>query len=246
MSYSGKDKEALKSGEDKNSSEKIDVDEDMTAKESENEVSTVLVPLAENSLSINVISAIKEIDKLYKQGVLHYSESIHRYNIEIEKLKNEIELENKKNEEEQRSLFAIESILDHECKLFEKLHDKLTQKVASFVELRDEYKDSLEESIYHEKLSRKNSELLMLVDEIEEKEMALLNQELEKINLSNVFRKKVKKLEDLTRSLKEVELEKNYFESTELQKLSYSNPEQLMLNSEPEQIVDTIIMDNDK
>ncbi|CAA6798752.1 MAG: Unknown protein [uncultured Sulfurovum sp.] len=245
MSYSGKDKEDLQSIEEKNSSEKIDVDDTIT-KESDKEVSTTLVPLSDNSLSMNVISAIKEIDKLYKQGVLHYSESIHRYNIEIEKLKNEIELENKKNEEEQRSLFAIESILDHECKLFEKLHDKFMQKVASLVELRDEYKDSLEESMYNEKLSRKHSELFDLVDEIEEKEMALLNQELEKINLSNIFRKKVKKLEDLTRSLKEVELEKNYFESTELQKLSYSSSEQLMLNSESEQIVDTVIMDNDK
>jgi len=209
-----------------------------------NKISEELVPINENKIKMDVVSTIKEIDTLYKKGVYKYTESIHRYNIEIEKLKCEIELENKKNMEEERTFFAVESILEHESKIFETLHHRFTQKLESIVELKEEYKESLDANIYNEKLSRKEREFFSLLAEIEEKEMSLLTQELEKVNLSNTLAKKLKKVEDLTRSLKELELEKGYFEATELQKLSYFSPEQPSLLAESSQIVDTVIMEN--
>jgi len=203
------------------------------------QVSNKLVSLDDTAMKMSIISKITEIDRLYKKGVIQYTETVHRYNIEIEKLKSEIELESKKNSEEQRVLFSVESILEYECKLFESLHHKFTQKMESLIELREEYKESLEESIYNEKFSRKERELFICIDEIEEKEIALLNQELEKINLSNILGKKLKKVEELTRSLKELELEKSYFESTGLNQISNLKIE----HQTPNEVVDTVIMD---
>lgn len=238
MSFFREEKDSLKTKEESVSNS---FDEN-SAEIMEEETATNLIFLEDNVMNMKVISTVNEIDKLYKQGVLQYTQSIHRYNIEIEKLKNEIEIESKKNTEEQRRVFTLESVLDHECKLFDKLQHKFTQKVESLVELRDEYQESLDEKVYREKLFTKERELFSLLDEIEEKEMDLLNQELDKINFSNILGKKLKKLEELITSLKELELEKSYFESTELQKLSYFNPEQLALKNES-QIVDTEVLE---
>jgi len=210
------------------------------------EVGSEIVPakqlsIDENEIKKSIISKINEMDMQYKQGTLNYTEKLHRYNIEIEKIKSEIDIENIKNLEDQKILFAAESILEYESKAFETLHHKFIQKVESVVELRDEYKESLEEHVYNEKYARKKRELSLLVDDIEEKEMSLLNKELEKINLSNAFSQKLKRVEELKVSLQELELEKGYFESTELQKLSYLQPEQLLLKGEETQIVDTVI-----
>ena len=220
--------------------EEVEIVEESEAKSISNQV----VPLSDTQIKMSVISKIQEIDGLYKRGTLEYTESIHRYNIEIEKLKSQIEVENSKNAEEERALFAVENIIDYEVKLFESLHHKFTQKLESLVELRDEYKGSLEESIYNDKFSRKERELTMLLDEIEEKEISILNRELEKINLSTILGKKLKIVEELIRSLKEIELEKSYFESTELQKISYLNRNSHNAKDERPQLVETTIVND--
>ncbi len=260
MSFFKEEKESLKN---KNDTEKIEdnrlieeveiVNED-TMETSENSVDTTLkdkvsnnlVPLEDNQLKIDTFYKIKEIDKLYKQGIIEYTESIHRYNIEIEKLKNEISLESSKNLKEERALLILEGILEHECKLFETMQHKFSQKLESLVELRDEYKESLEESIYKEKLSRKERELFSFIDEIEEKELGILNQELEKVNLSNTLAKKLKRAEELTFSLKELELEKGYFESTGLNQVSGFKLEHKPVEVIAETVVDTVVMDEEK
>ena len=237
-----KNQESTKT-EQERSPEEVDVVEESSS-EVHTEPSSELVAVTETDIKMSIFSKLKEIDTLYKKGVLQYSETLQRYNIEIEKLKSEIELESQKNSNEERAFFATETVLEHESKQFEQLHHKFTQKVASLTELRDEYKESLEESIYNVKLLQKENELFTVMEEIEEKEISLLNQELEKINLSNILAKKQSKVEGLKRSLKEIELEKNYFESTELQKLSYLNPEQLRLPSgKPKEVVDTDVVE---
>lgn len=204
----------------------------------------LVVPLESTALKMSIISKIKEIDDLYKKGVLEYSQSIHRYNIEIETLKNEIESESKKNEKEFRTLFASESILEYEIKSYDTLHHKLIQKIDSIVELKVDYKNVLEASAYESQLKRKTLEMEELLFEIEEKELALLNIELERINLKNVADKKEERSEELLLSLKTLELEKGYFESTQLHKISYFKSEPLRL--EPASIVDTVVMNDDK
>ena len=228
-----------------NLTEEVELVEEKAAQKEENKnLSSELVPLSDTDIKMSIFSKIKEIDSLYKKGVLQYSETLQRYNIEIEKLKSEIEAERQKNSQEEREFFAVETVLEHESKLFEQLHHKFTQKVSSLTELRDEYKESLEETVYNLKYLQKENELFNVIEEIEEKEITLLQQELEKINLSNILAKKLKKVEELQRSLKEIELEKNYFESTELQKLSYINPEQLTLASKPKEVVDTDVIES--
>jgi hypothetical protein len=247
MSFFEEDKETLKTEketikiDDNSSIDEVEViEKDSAHIRGEKEVSNSLIPLESSDIRMNTLLKIKEIDLLYKKGMNQYTQSIHRYNIEIEKLKIEVELENKKNEKEEKILFTIESILNHECKLFETLQHKFTQKAEAFIELRDEYKESLDEHIYREKYIRKENELFVVIDEIEEKELSLLNQELEKINLSNILVKKLRRVEELERSLKELELEKGYFESTGLNQISNLQLEEKPSNT----IVDTIIMDD--
>ena len=251
MSFFEDDKEKLKENKESDDIEKeseieeLEVVDETEVKDENKALSSELVPMTETDIKMSIFSKIKEIDTLYKKGVLQYSETLQRYNIEIEKLKSEIAIESQKNTQEERDFFAVETVLKHESKLFEQLHHKFGQKVSSLTELRDEYKDSLEETIYNAKLLQKENELFTVMEEIEEKEISLLQQELEKINLSNILAKKLSKVEELKRSLKEIELEKNYFESTELQKLSYLNPEQLTLpSSKPKEVVDTDVIEN--
>jgi len=246
MSFFEDDKENKESDkiEKEDVTDEIEVVDETEIKEEKKSLSSELVPITETDIKMSIFSKIKEIDTLYKKGVLQYSETLQRYNIEIEKLKSEIGIETQRNIQEERCFFASETVLKHESKLFEQLHHKFSQKVSSLTELRDEYKESLEETVYNTKLIQKENELFSIIEEIEEKEIALLNQELEKINLSNILAKKLAKVEILKRSLKEIELEKNYFESTELQKLSYLNTEQLTLSSKPNEVVDTAIIEN--
>lgn len=234
MSFFGEDNEKKNDVLDSSKSENITDSEIITSKD--------MTVSEEHNMKMSVVATIKEIDRLYKEGILQYTEGIHRYNIEIEKLNNQIEVESKKNNEEERKLFKVESILEYECKVFETLHHTFTQKVDSLVELRDDYQDSLDENTYNKKFTRKEKELFSIIDDIEGKELLLLNQELEKINFSNNSRKQLDKLTVLMNDLKELKLEKNYFESTELQRMSYSNPQQLSLKNESSDIVDTEVM----
>ena len=86
--------------------------------------------------------------------------------------------------------------------------------------MADEYKSVLSKEEYSKKVASKKRTLLALLEEISEKESLLLNKELERLNHFSTHKERKKLLEQLQSEVKELELEKSYFESTELQKIT--------------------------
>lgn len=167
-----------------------------------------------------LFSTINELDRRYKENISAYSETLQRYNVDIEKVKNEIMNKEKDVTKAERALIADETLIEYESKNFEKLHNELSKEIALLSELADEYKVLLSEEEYQKKVTLKKRALVEILEEISEKERLLLNKELERLNHFSHYQEQQKLFEQLQSELKELELEKNYFESTELQKIT--------------------------
>jgi len=211
---------------------------------SEKKLEKMSLQLHQSSIKIELASKIKEIDDLYQKGVIEYSESINRYNIELEKLRNEITITQEKSKKSENTLGNIEKSIEYQEQSLVALHQKFVQKTNSILELKTEYKDALDAQLYNATIKRKERDIFELIDEIEEMELSFLNKELQRINLEELLEPKRSLLEELNRNLKELELEKSYFESTGLQRLSRSNIEQQALEHlNKKDFVDTEVME---
>jgi hypothetical protein len=198
----------------------------------------------ENDVQRELVSTIRQIDTLYKDGVLQYKESIYQYNIEIEKLKSNIENESKKSEQKEYDLLMIENEITYEAKLVDKQNSKFIEKVKSIDELKHDYKNVMEKQVYEEVLARKERELFDMLDDLEELELSLLNKELIRLNKVERLDPLRTKIYDLKVELRDLELKKNYLENTGLGKVSIPQLEHNINHTlEDRKIVDTIIMD---
>ena len=193
----------------------VEVNEHKDAK-----IENMELQLKENSMKMDFISKVQEIDSIYQQGASEYTGTIQQYNLEIEQLKSEINLKNSKNKKEEKELLDVENELNYTSRQFEALHNKFNQKLHSINELSTEYKEVLGEVKYKETLERKERELFELVDEIEELELTFLKHELQRINIASILSKKQKIVEELELELKDIELKKSYFESIGLKKVT--------------------------
>lgn len=200
-----------------------------------------------NGFKLELAEKLIEVDRRYKQGVSEYKENIQTYNIEIEKLKNKIILENEYCDKEEKKLLMIEHELVFENKVYDKLQTKFSQLFNSIEELKNEYKDLLDEVHYEVALKRKEKDLFECLDDIELSELALLNKELERLNILESFKPKQMEVKRIQLSLKELEMEKSYFESIGLHKVSTSRLEnKAFWEEESFVVVDTIEIENDK
>lgn len=181
---------------------------------------TNLIEIEKNGLKFQLIRKLNEIDKFYKRGLVEYKENIQAYNIEIEKLKNQITFESEYCDKEEKRLLFIEHELGFESNIYEKLQVKFSQFINSIEELKNEYKDVLDEVRYRTTLKRKEKELFELLDDIEVSELTLLNKELERLNVVEKLEPKQVQLKKVKIALKEIEMEKSYFESMGLHKVS--------------------------
>ena len=224
----------------------LTTDHDMQDKKSHQESSkqehSIVAPpthhySAESQLSM---MSIMKTENYYKQGIIAYEEGIHRYVMEIEKLKNQINSQAKNNEKEKQALLVIESQITSEEKLLERLNEQFSQKVKSIEELKIEYRDMIDGAEYNKLLSRKKKELFEVLDEIEELEMTLLGKELERVNLLGKLEPRQRIIEEIEADLRELELEKEHFESTKLHQIPQLDTKQ----NNPDDVVDTVIMEN--
>ena len=178
----------------------------------------------------------QKIDNTYKEGMYIYSEKLSQYALEIENIKAQINALYKAKDTQEQELKTIEKELDHEERFLKKLNETFNLKIHSIDELKTEYADLMEANEYNKILKRKTNELSLALDEIEEVEITLLQQELERINLLkklNPKRQEISALKD-----KKLELEKEYFSLKKLHQLP-----QLSLESEEE--ITTEIIEND-
>jgi hypothetical protein len=206
-----------------------------------------VVALQKSGFKFQLLKQLTEIDRRYKQGVLEYKENIQTYNSEIEKLRNKIALERKSYDEEEKSLLMMEHELLFEMKAYEKLQIKFSGYINSIEELKNDYKDVLDELYYESTLKRKEREVLELLEDIESSELTLLNKELLRLTVLETCEPKEKLLNSLKMALKELEMEKAYFESMGLDKSSHVQLENKSFwRHENSEVVDTIEIDSDK
>lgn len=197
---------------------------------------------AQDSLKLDFIGKIQEIDTLYKENMSLYKEGISKLNLQIEIVKNKIATKKETLLVDEQAVNALETSLTYEEHFIDKLNVKFTQKIDSLYELQTEYKASMEKEQYEKLLTQKEHELQELLSEIEEQELTLLNMELERINQVNLLAPKLALVKELEEELKNLELEKTYFESSEL-----NNQMLLAGKSEPknneEETIDTELLE---
>ena len=211
-----------------------------TSKNDENSTGNI-TKFQKNGLNLQLIEKLTEIDRGYKQEVLEYKENIQAYNIEIEKLKNQIVNESESCEKEEKNLLMIEHELLFENKAYDKLQVKCSGFINSIEELQNDYKDILDEAQYASTLKRKEKELFECLDDIELFEISLLNKELERLNLLESLEPKQMQLKRVQIALKEIEMEKTYFESMGLHKISSIQLENKSISKEElPDVVDTV------
>ena len=196
------------------------------------------------SKDTNIPAVINEIDNYYKQGTLVYAEGISRYKIEIEKLLNSIEKAVNDKQKEETELLAAEQELAIDTRLLERLQDDFMKKLHSIEELSTEYKDVLDEAEYKKLHTGKTRDLNKVKDEIEEMEITTLNHELERINCLEILEPKRLEIDRLKESVKELELEKEHFESTKLHQLQQMGLDNHTSNNENgDELVDINIVE---
>jgi hypothetical protein len=206
-----------------------------------------LIEVEKSGFKLQLVDKLNEIDRSYKRGVLEYKENIQSYIIEIEKLKSQIDLEREYSDKEEKNLLMLEHELVFESKAYDKLQVKFSQYINSIEELKNEYKDVLDEARYTVTLKRKEKELFELLDDIEVSELILLNKELERLNIVECLEPKQIQLKKLKIALKELEMEKAYFESIGLHKVSSVQLENKNFwKEEFTEVVDTVEIEYDK
>jgi len=144
---------------------------------------SIVVPLTQQYGAESQVSmmAIRKIENYYRQGIIDYEEGVHRYVLEIEKLKSQINAQAKNNKKEEEALLVLQSQIASEERLLERLNEQFSQKAKSIEELKIEYRDMIDGAEYNKVLTRKKKELFEVLDEIEELEMTLLGKELERV-----------------------------------------------------------------
>lgn len=195
---------------------------ELAKKEIDENSNSFFLEFQKSSFSLQLVKKIAEVDKNYKQRVLEYKKNIQTYNIEIEKLKNKIVIAAESCNVEEKKLLMIE----HELLFESKAYDSLQIKFSTYVDLI------------------KENELSILLDDIEVVELSLLNKELLRLNMLEIIEPKQVALKSLAIALKELEMDKVYFEFIGLDKVSNSELEnKFFLKEDSSEIVDTVEVD---
>lgn len=191
--------------------------------------------------SFDVLEKAQELEMHYKKGTLLYAERLQEYRTQIESIKHHIKTQTIALSPEKEQLKNIEHSLMYEIRTLENLHEDFSKHIDSIEELQNEYKEMIERVEYTKILKRKKRELMKIEDEIEGIEASLLASELERLNVLSLLRPKEKAIEDLELRLKQMELEKIHFESTQLHQLT-----QLSRNYEKENTIVEIELHEEK
>lgn len=189
--------------------------------------------MGEETTNPETMHAIIELTQRYQETTQKYSQGIQNYNLKIEKLKTHIdELSN--NKQEYEDIFVkLAHEVKYQVRILANTNDTFHHEIISLEELEMEYKESMKNSEYMKIVKKKKKVLYKLLNSIEEQEEQLFSQELERLNTLEKLTPKRKKVEELTKQLKTLELEKKYFESNQLQHILPST-----LNLSTQEVID--------
>lgn len=172
-----------------------------------------------NSEENNISLIAQKIDNTYKEGMSIYTEALNQYNMESEELKSQIDAFYKAKSSDEQQLSSLEKEIDHEERFLYKLNEGFNLKIHAIDELKTQYSDLIDENEFKKIVKRKENELHLALDEIEEVEINLLQQELERINLLTQLSPKRQEIMQIKDKLKKLEREKEYFSLKKLHQL---------------------------
>ena len=158
------------------------------------------------SMEITKYRTIEEIRNQISHNVLSFADSISTYHQKIADTKNSINRAKIKLQPFQNDLQELEEKLVILDSHYEELHHGFDKQIYSLDMLKHEYKKSMKKSKYHEAYQRKKRELKHLLDEIEHKELELLNREHDRLN-------KVEEMEPMLQGLEHHEVALEYMEN---------------------------------
>ncbi|SFV70775.1 Myosin heavy chain [hydrothermal vent metagenome] len=168
--------------------------------------------------------ALTALDTLYKENISAYANELHTRTHKIEKLQNHLDVLLKEKKPQTDRLQTHQHEIDYMLRLLERLTQEWTQKSLVIRELESElsqlnHSDKEREQI----LKTRNETLKNLTIEIEEIELSLLENELQKQNILLFLEPIEQEIKSLRETIKNLESEKRYIETTYLHKLSPSS-----------------------
>ena len=196
-----------------------------------------IVSLNQQHLEPKIAKKIQEINSFYQKSFNNYQKNIQEYNSKITNIKDTIRFENKKNMQDKEAFTEAKNELHQEERSLDYLQNKLNQKIKSLEEFKQDNEENTKTSTYLKKFSKRKDELIELLEEVEESELALLNKELQRLNLLETLEPKLENIMKLENNLNILEKEKENFE-----RIGFNEITQIAQKEETKSIVDTVVM----
>jgi chromosome segregation ATPase len=183
-------------------------------------------------IKAQVTLALSTLDRLYKKNISSYAQELHECTRKIEDAHNRLEYLNKEKEPHTNALLSTEKEVDYALRLLEKLTEEWNQKSVVISEIESELTQLDHSSQERKKILKNRNEILgKLYLEIEDLELSLLEHELQKQNILLIIEPIEREIITLEQSIRELESEKRYIESSHLHHLSPSvhNSQQILI-----------------
>jgi len=164
----------------------------------------------------STVMAIADIKESLSSAAQEYAKDIKSFNIKITTIKDDIIKQQSRCDEIQKELEYINKDMEYSKRLLQRLNNNFFKKSEMIDEFSVEFAHSLDAKEFDKIHQRKLKDLIHLTDEIEEVEQTLLETELDRLNTLSRLQPLKTQLEELQRYLLNVELEKEYVESTKL------------------------------
>ncbi len=180
----------------------------------DNQIST------ENS-KVEVVTALSMLDNIYKGNINNYANQLHEFTYKIEQINAQLKPLYEALKPHQKSLEIIEKDIDYALRTLENLTEKWCQKYMIINELDSEL-SNLKHNLRERKkiLQHRNKDIEDIDSEIEDIELPLLQNELEKQNILMLIEPINEKILEFKNSIKKIEAQKHYIESSQLHNLS--------------------------
>ena len=189
---------------------------------------------ASSHVKAEVTMALSTLDHMYKENIRSYAHELHSTTHELEKLQNKIHVLLEERAPHSATLETQEKDIDYTLRLLERLTQEWIQKSLIITELETEFKQLDQADEKHEHIiSSRKSALKTVAFEIENTEITLLEHELQKQNILLLIEPIEREIKILEQSIKDLESQKRYVESTYLHQISPSrqDAQQLLLKN---------------
>jgi chromosome segregation ATPase len=188
--------------------------------------STSVVNTEENSstyqahATAQVAMALGALDSRYKENIADYAKELHAYTHKIENARIELKLLNEQKAPHSNALLSLEKEVEYGLRMLEHLTEQWLQKVAVVNGLEQEMKRMDVTMGSDGVLQHRREDLKQLHDEIEDHELTLLKNELERQNLVLKIEPIDQKIRALEKKIQEYEAQKRYMESAHLHRIT--------------------------